>query len=34
MGGVLGWDERERRRQVERYKEAVAHMTAFGGGGQ
>jgi glycerol-3-phosphate dehydrogenase len=29
MGGVLGWDERERRRQVERYKEAVARMTAF-----
>jgi glycerol-3-phosphate dehydrogenase len=29
MGGVLGWDERERRRQVERYREAVARMTAF-----
>jgi glycerol-3-phosphate dehydrogenase len=29
MGGVLGWDGRERRRQVERYKEAVARMTAF-----
>jgi len=34
MGGVLGWDGRERRRQVERYKEAVARMTAFAAGGQ
>jgi glycerol-3-phosphate dehydrogenase len=32
MGSVLGWDGRERRRQVERYKEAVARMTAFGAG--
>ena len=32
MGDVLGWDGRERRRQVELYKEAVARMAAFGGG--
>jgi glycerol-3-phosphate dehydrogenase len=29
MGGVLGWDRRERQRQVSLYKEAVAGMTAF-----
>jgi glycerol-3-phosphate dehydrogenase len=34
MGGVLGWDGRERRRQVELYKKAVARMTAFATGGQ
>lgn len=29
MGSVLGWSGRERRRQVERYREVVAGMTAF-----
>jgi glycerol-3-phosphate dehydrogenase len=29
MGGVLGWDRKERQRQVALYKEAVAGMTAF-----
>jgi glycerol-3-phosphate dehydrogenase len=29
MGGVLGWDRRERQRQVSLYKDAVAGMTAF-----
>jgi glycerol-3-phosphate dehydrogenase len=29
MGNVLGWDRRQRQRQVERYREAVAAMTAF-----
>jgi len=29
MATVLGWDRRERRRQVQRYREAVAAMTAF-----
>jgi glycerol-3-phosphate dehydrogenase len=29
MGRVLGWDRRQRRQQVERYREAVAAMTAF-----
>jgi len=29
MGTVLGWDRRQRQRQVERYREAVAAMTAF-----
>jgi len=29
MGGVLGWDRRERQRQVSLYREAVAGMTAF-----
>ena len=29
MGGVLGWDRRERQRQVSLYREAVARMTAF-----
>lgn len=29
MGSVLGWGWRERRRQVARYRESVAQMTAF-----
>jgi glycerol-3-phosphate dehydrogenase len=29
MGGVLGWDGGERKRQVEQYKAAIARMTAF-----
>jgi hypothetical protein len=29
MARVLGWNWRERRRQVQRYREAVAAMTAF-----
>ncbi len=29
MGTVLGWDRRQRRQQVQRYREAVAAMTAF-----
>ena len=29
MAGVLGWDRRERQRQVSLYKDAVAGMTAF-----
>jgi glycerol-3-phosphate dehydrogenase len=33
LGSILGWDGRERRRQVERYKEAVARMTDFTAGG-
>jgi len=29
MARVLGWDRQQRQRQVERYREAVAAMTAF-----
>jgi hypothetical protein len=29
LGDVLGWDRRERQRQVTLYYEAVAAMTAF-----
>ncbi len=29
MGSILGWDRRERHRQVSLYREAVAGMTAF-----
>ena len=32
LGSVLGWDGRERQRQVSRYREAVARMTAFTAG--
>jgi len=33
MARVLGWNWRERRRQVQRYREAVAAMTAFAADG-
>jgi glycerol-3-phosphate dehydrogenase len=29
MGQILGWNQREQRRQVELYRDAVAAMTAF-----
>ncbi|MCJ7811292.1 MAG: glycerol-3-phosphate dehydrogenase, partial [Dehalococcoidia bacterium] len=29
MGTVLGWDSQQRQQQVERYRDAVAAMTAF-----
>ena len=34
MGSLLGWDGRERRRQVEAYKESVAEMITVARGGQ